>query len=216
MGVTIHYRGKIDDLAKLPDLIGELTDIAEWMGWETSRVDSDWAVAPNPRLVHGDGGARIEGELGLKGIVLRPSGDCESLDFLFDRDGYLRSKMGMILIAEGSWQPNKAWLFTKTQFARAEVHIRIVGVLKYVAKKYIANLEVNDEGGYWETGDRAELERRIGFIERQLDRLERTLRSPRVDDYANATAEEIVELIAQIFEEGPRDSQPRSTSENNP
>jgi hypothetical protein len=204
MGVTIHYRGKIDNLAKLPDLIGELTDIAEWMGWQTSRIDDDWPATPNPRLVHRNGRATIEGELGLKGIVLRPGGECESLEFLFDQKGYLRSVMGMVMIADGSLRPEDALLSTKTRFAGAEVHIRIVGVLKYIAKKYISGLEVNDEGGYWETGDRTELERRIGFIQRQLDHLERTLRSPRVADYANATADELVELIVQILQEGPK------------
>ena len=36
MGVTIHYRGIIDEPARVRDLQRELADIAKSMGWEYS------------------------------------------------------------------------------------------------------------------------------------------------------------------------------------
>ena len=202
MGVTIFYKGKLDDLKKLPQLKEELSDIAEWMGWKATRVEDDKPpTGQAPHFARDGDGLEVEGDLGLQGIVLDPGEGCESLAFLFDRKGNLRSAFAMMMIAEGTMGPEYESIFCKTQFAGAETHIRIVGVLKYVAKRFIRNLDVKDDSGYWDTGDRAELERRIGFINDQLDRLERKLTSPRVADYANATADELVELIAQLFQE---------------
>ena len=49
----------------------------------------------------------------------------------------------------------EAWVSVKTQFDSPDTHIWIIGLLKYLKKRYIANLEVRDEGEYWETGNRA-------------------------------------------------------------
>ncbi len=70
MGVTIHYRGSIDEPERIRDLQRELADIAKSMGWESSLVDDDWAVPPDAVLVHEQGSATIKGHLGLKGISI--------------------------------------------------------------------------------------------------------------------------------------------------
>jgi hypothetical protein len=41
----------------------------------------------------------------------------------------------------------------KTQFAGWQTHLFIVGLLKYLSKKYFSEFIVNDEGNYWETND---------------------------------------------------------------
>lgn len=43
--------------------------------------------------------------------------------------------------------------FVKTQFAPPEVHPRIVTLLRSIAPEF-ERLQVEDEGKYWETGDR--------------------------------------------------------------
>ncbi len=49
---------------------------------------------------------------------------------------------------EGTLKPEDAWVFTKAQFASPEMHIQIVGLLKYLKQHQIPDLEVHDEGGH--------------------------------------------------------------------
>lgn len=49
-------------------------------------------------------------------------------------------------------------LFTKTQYAGIEIHKLIVHLFKYLERKYLLDLQVSDEGEYWETGDEKILE----------------------------------------------------------
>ena len=41
MGVTIHYRGKLDDSGRVGDLQRELADIAESIGWKWRVLEDD-------------------------------------------------------------------------------------------------------------------------------------------------------------------------------
>jgi hypothetical protein len=198
MGVTLHYRGTLDDLGRLPALCDELADIAQSMGWETFRFDDDFNAPVDAHLEHRDGGASIEGNLGLKGICLSPGDGCETLWFCFDRDGNLRTPMGQILLLDGTIPLEETWAFTKTQFASPELHMWIVGLLKHLKKHYIANLEVRDEGGYWETGDEAELRRLMNFIQGKIASMSQALQSPRFAHLKGKSAEEIAAAIEQL------------------
>ena len=43
MGITIHYKGKLEDKTQVPSLIDELQDIAEVMTWSWNTIDEDWS-----------------------------------------------------------------------------------------------------------------------------------------------------------------------------
>ncbi|MBL0927986.1 MAG: hypothetical protein IBJ11_10105 [Phycisphaerales bacterium] len=58
--------------------------------------------------------------------------------------------------------------FVKTQFAPPEVHIETIGLLRAV-EPYTAELEVEDEGGYWDTDDRQALIEAREEFERALE-----------------------------------------------
>ena len=188
MGITIHYRGKLDDLGKLTDLQRELADIAASVGWQSQTLDDGWSTPPNATLVHGDGSVKIEGHLGLRGINLIPPGSSEPVSFLFNSSGRLRSIMHVILQCEGHAVADEDWTHVKTQFVPSDVHVWIVGLLKYIKKHYISDLEVSDEGDYWETGDRAALEAKLRFLNETMDWLAGELSSPRFADLAGKSA----------------------------
>jgi len=78
MGVTIHYRGTLDDPGNLDQLRRELADIGKSMGWETNALEDSWQDAPTARLEHRNGVATIKGHLGLKGITLHTGNNAES------------------------------------------------------------------------------------------------------------------------------------------
>ena len=52
----------------------------------------------------------------------------------------------------------------RAAFAGEADHIWLIGLLRYVQRKYIPTLEVIDEGGYWESNNAAELKRRIEML----------------------------------------------------
>jgi hypothetical protein len=208
MGVTIHYRGRLDDLGQLARLCDEMADIARAMGWETTRLDDDWERPADARLRFTSKGAQIDGHLGLKGILLKPNVDAESLSFLFDRAGNLRSVMDVVSIVDGTLNPEDAWVFVKTQFASPEVHAWIVGLLKYVKKRYVSDLQVSDEGQYWETGDIRILREKMEFLGKKIEQLSTALSSPRFGDVPGLSADEIAARIEQWFlEDGNEDPQ---------
>jgi hypothetical protein len=197
MGVTIHYRGTLDDPGSIVQLRRELADIGKSMGWETSALDDSWLEPPTARLEHRNGVATIKGHLGLKGITLHPGDNSESLSFLFDAHGCLRSYMDVIMRCEGQPVTDKSWESIKTQFATPDLHIWIIGLLKHLKKRYMADLEVSDEGGYWEAGDRKALEASMQFINNKINWVSDELASTEFGDMKGLTAEEIASRIAQ-------------------
>lgn len=98
-------------------------------------------------------------EKGLRGIILRPASEMESIPFLFDSNGRMHALGDLI----AGWTRKNAILSVavKTQYADCADHICLVGLLRYIKRKYIPNLKVVDEGGYWESEDPVELQRRI-------------------------------------------------------
>lgn len=201
MGVTIHYRGTIDEPARIRDLQRELADIAKSIGWEHSLLDEDWTVPPDAVLVHEQGAAKITGHLGLKGISLLPGGGGETLSFFVDATGRLRSIMGMIQQCEGRGTTDPDWVSMKTQFLTPDIHVWIVGLLKYLQKRYFSNLEVDDEGGFWETGDRTALEAKMRLLNEKMDELAMDLETKSLGDLSGLSAEDIASRIENYLKE---------------
>jgi hypothetical protein len=173
--------------------------IASGIGWQYRVLDEDWNVPANAVLEHGGVNAEIRGHLGLKGIQLEPPGESEPLDFFFDSKGYLLSPINVILVQEGVLSLVDGWISVKTQFLSAEMHVMIVILLKYIKEHHLPNLEVKDEGEYWETGDYRALEDKMGMIQDRIDYLARELSSGCVGDTAGVSADEIAERIERLF-----------------
>jgi len=131
MGISIHYSGTLDDVGKISALQHELADIADSMGWKCQLFDDDWATPPNGKLTFSKKAAVIEGHLGLKGIQIHPGDNMETLSFLFDSKGRLRTLLGMI-DSGGDDQSGSVDdpISVKTQFADSSVHIWLTGLLK--------------------------------------------------------------------------------------
>jgi hypothetical protein len=144
-------------------------------------------------------GGEVQGHLGLKGIQITPHPDSEPLVLFFDRYGYLRSPMTMLMILEGTLQPETAWIPMKTQFAGPDTHVWVIGLLRYLKKRYISNLEVSDESEYWDTGDRRKLEEDMTLLNGKLQHLSATISSGRMGDLTGLSADEIASRIERLF-----------------
>ncbi|MBC8867785.1 MAG: hypothetical protein H8E44_00110, partial [Planctomycetes bacterium] len=61
--------------------------------------------------------------------------------------------------------------------------------------------EVNDEGGFWETGDRAALAAKIHLLNEKMNELAMDLESEKLGDLSGLSAEDIASRIEDFFTE---------------
>ncbi|HPG39984.1 MAG TPA: hypothetical protein PLP19_11035 [bacterium] len=202
MGVTIHFQGILQDKRQINSFIEELTDIAQTMNWEWQILDEDWTKPSTAKLTGNKDNREITGHLALKGITIHLHPDCETLDLFFDAEGHLTSPLAMALYhAEGN--DYKYYNSVKTQFAPPDIHITIIKLLKYLQKKYIPNLEVEDEGGYWDSEDKNELEKRLAFINDKIKELGDMFAEIPVIETQQYSAEQLAAIIEERLKNLP-------------
>lgn len=197
MGITIHYKGKLENLELLPLMLEELIDISRIMNWQYYVLDEDWSTPSTVRLLTSGEENEIAGHLALKGISMDLHPSCESLSLFFTAEGVLASPMSVIMLNEGSITKSDVWNFIKTQFAPPDVHISVIKLFKYVKKRYIPNLEVRDEGEYWDTADEVWLVKKMGFIEGKMDRVAQILGEIDLDNTRPLTAEQLGAMLEE-------------------
>jgi hypothetical protein len=114
---------------------------------------------------------------------------------MMDQDGNLRNT---IFLANFDEVHDTTYVnHTKTQFAPVDVHIAIIKLLRYIQKKYMVNLEVWDEGDYWEMEYSAILAGRIDFLNYKINFLADALNS--VEFEKGTSAESVADKIEEIF-----------------
>ena len=133
MGVTIHFEGQLLDEEAYQKLMGFVSSTARAEGWQTEPIESREVTLLR---VRNDQDWDYTGP--VKGIALYLHEDCDPVRLEFDADLYLQE-------------------FTKTQFAGVDWHLKVIGLLKAI-RPYFRELMVNDEGEFWDTGDRAILQ----------------------------------------------------------
>jgi len=148
MGVTIYYRGRLNDVRELGTFIDEIEEFAQPLGWWSQRCNGDWSKPNTARVSLGRGRVNISGHLPLQGITILPHENSEALWLTFDARGYLADPAATSLVNEGTKKPAKTWVSIKTQFAPPRIHAAVAKLLRYVNNRYISDLEVHDDGGY--------------------------------------------------------------------
>lgn len=199
MGITIHYRGRIDRIEDVERLSREIEEFAEILEWGVKRWQENWNLPNTASLKKKSDSLQLNGHVPIRGISLFPAPNCEPLCLTFTKEGYLASSMSMVLLADDEIEMDRMWQSTKTQFASVETHISIIKLLKFVKKKYISNLEVHDEGRYWETEDALELQNMFDTIGEAIDSLSDSLNLIPQKELENKTAEEIANFIEDII-----------------
>ncbi len=168
MGLTIHYSGTFRSNASLVNMIEETVTFAKENNWEYLVLETKFPDSFDPIK-----------EDPIYGIVVFPP-NCESVCLGFNPNRQLGfytdlREMGLATWVEdeagkGEWveeiQPEDyqpSWgTFTKTHFAGADVHMKVVQLLRQISTNYIDNFEVEDETGFWDDGDVALLRKRFG------------------------------------------------------
>lgn len=203
MGLTVHFKGVLTDLSEVHNLIAEVSDICEIMKWEWRVVNEDWLTTAKPAIRKKKNGISIDGHLGLKGIGFDPHADSETVMLYFDNIGNLTSPFVRAMqLQNGTDGVDQNWNWVKTQFAPVHTHVAIIKLLRHLKNKYIHNLEVTDEGGYWDTGDLEQLISCRNSIFDAMDVLEEGLKKSTIKNGEKiSTEEELVNYITRTFEE---------------
>lgn len=176
MGISIHYKGKLNNPDLLNAFCDEIKDIAKDMNWNFNTFNND---LNNPNSSYVDRNGHIKGHIPIKGLNVTIHPKAESLSFLFDKNGNLRNLL-MMTYKNGK-ESEISNIFVKTQFAPIEIHITIIKLLEYIKKKYISNLKVIDEGSYWETRDKNILEEKLSFLYKKIDQIGNQISEIKVD-----------------------------------
>ena len=177
MGISIHYKGKLNKPELLNDLINEMAAISKETKWEYELVDD-----------------KIQN---VKGIITKPHIKSESFSLLFNKNLDLVSLASLILEANNNTGPHVESI--KTQYAPLEIHISVIKLLKYFKSKYIANMEVFDEGNYWDTLDEQVLKKNMNFLSSRINMVADILEAHQDDLDKADTPDNLVDRIEEII-----------------
>ncbi len=155
MGISIAYRGRIADLARLEDFEDRVIDHAVEIG-ASARVWRSW---PDDQL-----------ERQLRGVILTVAPGQEATSLVVSPEGWLVSLIDLE-DAENGRLGEPPWCFVKTQYGPVEGHVALVEMLAALKREFLPDLEVHDDGGYWETRNLAELVRNHAMTRAAIDGL---------------------------------------------
>lgn len=133
MGITIHFEGQLKDEASLEAILGLTRNFCVERSWPHELINESQVTLNRVR------DEKDWDYIGpTKGIAVQPHENSESFRLEFDKELYVQE-------------------YTKTQFAPIDTHLGLVDLLRQLTP-YFANLEVIDEGEFYETNDRTTLE----------------------------------------------------------
>lgn len=183
MGITIHYKGILKPDVSREYIIELVSDLSNSLKWKITNIE--------------------ENEFDLKGLIIKPHPNCESLNFVFTNDGQLINFFAFSFNKENNTEPiiddSIKYCSCKTQFSPPAIHITIIKLLEFLHKQYFQELNIHDEGGYYPDGDTEELIHRMDKINDAIDILEDVLNSGDSSGQ-NTEMENITKIIKRIEE----------------
>ncbi|MBM4090570.1 MAG: hypothetical protein FJ276_14280 [Planctomycetes bacterium] len=182
MGVTISYRGSLAELDRVEDFEDRVLDLALEIGGR-ARV---W------RSVHDDDPRRV-----VRGVVLDLYPGQDTMSLLISPEGWLVN-LFEIEDAEKGLLPEPPWCLVKTQFGPVEGHVAIVEMLTVLRREFFPNLEVSDEGAYWETRDLTTLRQKMEYLRSAIKGLADGLRRHGLTDEAAEDPEILLTRITRV------------------
>jgi hypothetical protein len=161
VGLTLHYNGSFDRQASLEDMIEEVAEIAEIQEWPYDMFER--------KFPPGKWDAPHDGQ--VFGISVCPP-HSEPLFLTFLSNGRMVNPIALQHFGHSPDPKERGYIYhlwTKTQFAGMYVHQLVVHLLRYVEQKYLAELNVTDEGRYWETGEEQVLQQQFEKYNQAMD-----------------------------------------------
>ena len=190
MGITIHYRGTIDDLTLVDQFENRVLDMAFAVGGRAT-IWRSYADHDPERMV--------------RGLLLDIAPGQETVSLLLSHEGQLINSFE-IEAAEKGPLPQPSTCFVKTQFGGVEAHVALVHLLSALKENYFRDLNVEDESGYFENRDVKALQQKIEETNKMLEKIAEGVNryglSPEAaedPDIVAARIERIVKLVQDKF-----------------
>jgi hypothetical protein len=200
MGVTIHYRGKLDDLARVEEFEDRVLDVVAALGGHATIWRSFGQEDPG-RIV--------------RGLLVQMCPGQDTLSLLISPEGELLN-LFEIKDAEQGPLPEPPYCFVKTQFGSLQGHVAVVAILDALRSEFFGKLEVSDESGYYEHRDPRELARKLNFLGSAILALGESLESSSLSPEAAEDPEILAARIQRVAELVARKMQTGGTSEVRP
>lgn len=162
MSVTLRYSGTMKDRSLLPRLSEDFQDIAATHAWPVDLLQPGAPPSEPPR------GRTLAPPLVLEGLRVIVHPQTDPLWLTFDADGTL-TRLGAYPLTQmgrdGSPQGARFSFLHQSQASMQTgiggplLHKTVVGLLDYLKRAYVSDLQVLDESGYWGTRDEEALKR---------------------------------------------------------
>ena len=168
MGVTIHYRGSLADLDRVEDFEDRVIDLVLALGGNVRM----WRAADD-----------VDRSRIIRGLMIDMAPGQETTSLLISPEGWFIHLME-IEDAEKGLLTEPSWCWVKTQFGPVEGHVALVELFSAIQREFAPNLEVSDEGEYWETRSLPTLRRKCAFVGAMIDGLANAIKNDRLSPEA--------------------------------
>ena len=135
----------------------------------------------------------------VRGVILNLCPGQETTSLLISPEGWLIN-LFEIEDAEKGLLDERPWCFVKTQFGSVEGHVALVEVLTVLKREFFPDLEVSDEGNYWETRDVARLASQFKLVQSAIDGLAEGLSRHGLSSEAAEDPEILLARIKRVAE----------------
>ncbi len=191
MGLSFHFKGKLESAAKLPIFIEEIEDICKVFDWKFSVLSTEY---PNDQFV-----SPLNDE--DYGVIFSPQ-DCEPVTLIFDSEGRIynpwmkdiitKHEEGQVKVitvqlnledeelnpvfSEGSegFDPLDM-IYTvsvKTQFTKSEQYVKIMELMRYLSEKYFSDFDMVDESEYWDSRNPETINSKLNKVSKFIEKFE--------------------------------------------
>lgn len=157
MGIVIGYKGSLNNPAQVDVLLDDMRHCATKLGWPCQ--DISYPVSGLVAGLSGPGNEESPPQLveeEIHGILIQPP-DTETLTLTFNREGKLIQYMEIPRQLLVNPQPDETYYLESTPWVKTtgqmESHFLILVLLRRIRNRYMTNLEIRDDTGFWETGD---------------------------------------------------------------
>jgi hypothetical protein len=171
MSVTIRYYGSLKDSGRIEEMQEEFLDIACTNEWPSEIVDGSFSSLrrDEPRF-KGAGVGTLSPPLTLQGIKLIVHPQTDPLWFTFDEAGSL-TRLGYYAVDhyaghKGSEALSRRFEFVhqsqasiQTTVGGVDLHLCTIKLLDHLKSRYVPELTVVDDSGYWQDRDETRLRR---------------------------------------------------------
>lgn len=184
MGVTIHYRGTLDDLARVEEFEDRVLDVVSALGGQAT-IWRSFGQQDSRRVV--------------RGLLVQMAPGQDTLSLLLSPEGQL---LNLFEIRQAEDRPlaESPCCFVKTQFGSLQGHVAVVSLFDALRTEFFSNLEVEDESGYYRQRDAHELTRRLKFLEAAISGLGEGLEGSAFSPEAAEDPELLAARITRVAE----------------